>query len=55
MCNIYGIDRLVCVFVGQLAGTGINVKYIYDLPSRVDPNMAESSTRTCWLTFFKFF
>ena len=42
ICNMYGVDKLVCVFVGQLARKGINVKYISDLASRLDPTMAES-------------
>ena len=40
--DMNGVDKLVCVFVGQLARKGINVKYISDLASRLDPTMAES-------------
>ena len=34
---MYGVDKLVPVFVGQLAKKGMSVKCISDLASRLDP------------------
>ena len=54
---MYGVDKLVPVFVGQLAKKGMSVKCISDLASRLDPItwLKAEQKHSDWLTFSNFF